>query len=110
MSDNDKNSSDPIAKFEYRSNKTKELLKEYIELHTASIIHEHGKDSTFLDHNGKMSSSYKLGLLEANLEYILSGNDFERERFEELVKFQRQKKEQRDEHERQIRAEEPLYV
>jgi len=97
MSDIDKNS------FEYRSNKTKELLEEYFELHTANIIHEHGEESTFL-HNGKMSPNYKLGLLEGNLEYILTGNDIERERFEELVKFQRQKKEQR------TKAEERLYA
>ena len=84
-----------MKSFEYKSNKTKELLKEYFELHTDNIIHEHGEESTFLDHNGKMSSSYKLGLLEGNLEYILTGNDIERERFEELVKFQRSKKEQR---------------
>ena len=51
-----------------------------------------------------MSPHYKLGLIEANLEYILINSDAERERFEELVKYQRQKKEQRAE------AEERLYA
>ena len=54
--------------------------------------------------DGKMSPHYKLGLVEANLEYILINSDAERERFEELVKYQRQKKEQRAE------AEERLYA
>ena len=92
-----------MSDFEQRVNKTKDLMEEYIQLHTDSIKHEHGEESTFL-HNGKMSPHYKLGLLEGNLEYILINSDAERERFEELVKYQRGKKEQRE------KAEERLYV
>ena len=92
-----------MSDFEQRVNKTKDLMEEYIQLHTESIKHEHGEESMFLQ-DGKMSPNYKLGLLEGNLEYILINSDAERERFEELVKYQRQKKEQRAE------AEERLYA
>ena len=92
-----------MSDFEQRVNKTKDLMEEYIQLHTESIKHEHGEDSYMLK-DGKMSPHYRLGLVEANLEYILINSDAERERFEELVKYQRQKKEQRAE------AEERLYA
>ena len=92
-----------MSDFEQRVNKTKDLMEEYIQLHTESIKHEHGEESIFL-HKGKMSPNYKLGLLEGNLDYILINSDAERDRFEELVKYQRQKKEQRAE------AEERLYA
>jgi len=75
--------------------RVKDLLEEYIELHTSLIKYSHGVESTYL-HNGKMTPHYKLGLYEANLEYILLNNDEERERFKDIIEYLRSNKKHRE--------------
>ena len=69
----------------------KELIAEYFELHAERIKKEEGNDSYVLQENGQLTHAYKLGLMEANLEYILATNKEEMIRFQTIVNYNKDK-------------------
>ena len=69
----------------------KALIAEYFKLHAERMIEEEGSDSYCLEKDGQLTHAYKLGLMEANLEYILATNKDEMIRFQGIVNFNQAK-------------------
>ena len=69
----------------------KKLIAEYFKLHAERMMEEEGNDSYCLQKDGQLTANYKLGLMEANLEYILATNKDEMIRFQGIVNYNQSK-------------------